>query len=182
MNAKLAASAIAAIAILFVPSVSAVAAPEFTPATQSLLKQEQGKRGGRMIQKIEAELGQPLSMGQKQELAAAAKAMRESMQPARDNFWQQVSSITGIPANELQEMVKQNRGNGRGSMLEQLEAKMGQSLTEEQKNEIRGAREQLKQAAQPARQEFTQQVSQITGLSVAQLDSMFSKRGGNRAQ
>lgn len=141
---------------------------------------QQNAPRGVFIQRLEAQLGRPLSAQQRQQLGGASRETMESLRAAQGTFIQRISQITGVSVAQIREMVPQigqpNEGFDK-NMIPKIEAVLGRSLTPEQLTQIRAVDQEKRAAMLPIQERFAQRVSQITGLSTAQIQGMLPRIG-----
>ena len=147
------------------------------PAAQ---RQRPNGAGFNLIQKLEAQLGAPLSVEQKRQIAEASRAAREALIPAQNRFVQQVSQATGVSEPQIRAMmptIGQQNSNFDKNIIPKIEAILGRSLTAQEREEIGRADREKKAAMLPVQDSFAQQLSQITGLPTQQIRAILPQIG-----
>jgi hypothetical protein len=142
------------------------------PAAQ---RQRPNGAGFNLIQKLEAQLGAPLSAEQKRQIAEAGRATREALIPAQNQFVQQVSQAIGVSEAQIRAMmptIGQQNNNFDKNIIPKIEAILGRSLTAQEIAEIGRADREKKAAMLPVQDSFAQQISQITGLPAMQIKGL----------
>jgi len=136
---------------------------------------ESGQPGGKLVSKIEAKLGKPLTQPQKMQLRTASLKWRDGMNSAVDTFAGKLSTITGIQLEEIKGwMPKIGYTNEpyQKDVISKIEAKLGKKLTAEQMEQIKKASGDKKAAMSEVTQTFVSTLAGITGLSKEDLQQM----------
>lgn len=100
------------------PSASAQPAPAPKMGKKGNMGRAKGARGKvpkKMLEKIETQMGKPLTEDQKTRLNAAYKARMEAQKTAQEKFADEVVAVTGLTADQVAELSK--RGGKMGGAM-----------------------------------------------------------------
>jgi hypothetical protein len=136
---------------------------------------ESGQPGGKLISKIEAKLGKPLTMAQKMQLKNASLKWRDGMNSAVDTFAGRLSTITGISLEEIKGWMPKIGYSSepyQKDVISKIETKLGKKLTAEQMEQIMKASGDKKASMSEVMQTFVSTLAGLTGLTKEDLQQM----------
>lgn len=97
-------------------SLPVASAQPGAPAKAGRKPRTKGMRGGvpkKMMEKIETEMGKPLTAEQKDKLNAAYKARAEAQKAAVAKFNEEVATVTGLTADQVTALTKRGAPKAR---------------------------------------------------------------------
>ena len=163
---------IAGAVMTLIPSVTNIATAQLMPGIET---QEATAEGSNLMEKIKEELGKPLSLQQLQQTMGVILENKEEMIGAQETFIEELSSVTGVAASEIIEMmpeIGQANNAVKEELVRQVETMLGTSLTPEQLEKIQQADSQMKDTFFGIQEQLASKLSEITGLSVEAIAAM----------
>lgn len=136
------------------------------------------KLTGALTQGIEAKLGNPLTLEQRQRLGVAYKGMTDSLTQYTGAFNDKIAFVTKLPSQTIGAFTAQfNQTSEKFSkdIISKIEVELGRPLASRELKQIQEADQRRKKAIRPIIENFTQQACRITGLSEAVIKELLSK-------
>ena len=133
-----------------------------------------------LLQKVEAQRGQPLTFEQRREFSRTAGGLGDALLPAQYGFVHTVARVTGLPEAEVRAMLPAIGADTPGldrNMLAQLEARLNRAVTPQELQQLRAADNTKKAELSGIQSRYADELAQIAGLSKARIQRMLPTIG-----
>ena len=133
-----------------------------------------------LLQKAEAQRGQPLTPEQRLEFSQTIALLREALQPAQQNFARSVARVFNLPPSKVQAMlpaIGTNDGSFDKGLIPEIEASMGRTITAQELQRLRASDNAKQAEMNEILSRYVEDLGRIAGLSKEQIRRIFPSIG-----
>jgi hypothetical protein len=133
-----------------------------------------------LLQKVETQRGQPLTVEQRQQFSRTAASLRDALLPAQQKFVRTIAGTFSLPEAEVQAMLPAIGSDSIGfdmSIIPRIEARRGRSVTPQELQQIRQADNAKKAEMGEVQARYTRELARIAGVSRDQIQRMLPAAG-----
>lgn len=134
-----------------------------------------------LLQKVEAQRGQPLTPEQRQQFSRTTAGLRETLLPARQKFVRTIAQAFRLPQSDVQALLPaigaDNAGFDNKNMIQKIEARLGRPITPQEMQQMRAADNAEKAEMSEIQSRYAAELAQIVGLSKEQIQRMLPNIG-----
>lgn len=133
-----------------------------------------------LLQKVEAQRGQPLTFEQRQQFARVAANLRDALLPAQQQFVRAVAQTFKLAEREVESMLPAIGADKLGfdnNIIPQIEARRGRAISPQELQQIRAADNSKKAEMSEIQSRYAAELARIAGLSKDQIQRMLPTIG-----
>lgn len=133
-----------------------------------------------LLQKVEAQRGQPLTPEQRREFSRMTALLREALQPAQQNFARSVAQIFNLPQSKVQAILPVIGANSAGfdkGVIPEIEASLGRTIAAQELQQLRVADNAKQAEMNEVLSRYADDLGRISGRSKQQIRRIFPAMG-----